>query len=171
MNHRAYKGFTLIEILIVVVILSILTVMGVQMVSSGSVERNLKHHARVIRSTIEYACDQATLQNVPYGVRFFNSAYVFFQYNNQQWQTVISDDIDFSRELVDGSIFSLEIDDQFVVLTDDEIEVPHIMCNTSGQMTAFELTVSDATEQHHYQLKTKDFWQLEGQWLDETQSE
>jgi len=171
MINRTGRGFTLIEILIVVVILSILTVMGVQMVSSGSVERNLRHHARVVQSTIEYACDQATLQNIPYGVRFFNKAYVFFQYNNQQWQAVISDDINFSRELTDGSIFSLEIDGQFVVLHDDEIEIPHIMCDTSGQMTAFELIVSDATERHRYQLKTTDFWQLEGQWLDETQGE
>jgi general secretion pathway protein H len=170
MIKTTHKGFTLIEILIVVVILSILTVMGVQMVSSGSVERNLKQHAKILQSTIEYVCDQATLQNIPYGVRFFNSAYVFLQFNNQQWQEIFSDDINFNKELTDGSILSLEIDDQFVVLNDDEIEIPHIMCDTTGQMTAFALTVSDATQQHHYQLKTIDFWQLQGQWLDATQS-
>ena len=160
------KGFTLIEILVVVVIVSILTVMGVQMVNSGSVERNLQQHGRTLQATIEYACDQATLQNIPYGIKIYESAYSFVEYANAQWIDVISQNL-LTQELTDGSLLTLKIDDSAVVLKTDEIDLPQIVCQATGELTPFEVVISDATELHHYQVKTKDFWQLQGQWLDE----
>jgi type II secretion system protein H len=166
---RKQAGFTLIEILVVVVIVSVLTAMGVQMISSGSVERNLKQHAKIMQSSIEYACDQATLQNIIHGVRISTTSYAFVYYVNQQWVDLISQDSLFTKELTDGSQISLEIDGITVVLQDDITELPQIICDNTGQMTSFVLVISDATSQHHYQLRAKDFWQIEGQWLDETQ--
>jgi prepilin-type N-terminal cleavage/methylation domain-containing protein len=160
-------GFTLIEIIIVVVIISILAVFGVQMISSGSVERNLQQHGRILQSSIQYSCDQATLQNIPYGVKFFQSGYAFSQFINQQWIDLIAQETLISRELTDGSQLTLEIEGKVVVLQDDVGEVPHIICDNNGQITSFVLLFSDATETHHYQLKTINFWQLEGQWLDD----
>jgi general secretion pathway protein H len=166
MTKKYQSGFTLIEILVVVVIISILTVLGVQMVSSGSVERNLQQHGRILQSTIEYSCDQATLQNIPHGLKLSKNSYIFAQYVNQQWLDLPGNQGVFARQYADGSFFSLEIDGREIVLKKDEIELPQIMCDSSGQLTAFNLTISDATNLHHYQLKTTGFWQMQGQWLD-----
>ena len=164
---RPSLGFTLIELLVVVVIVSILTVMGVQMISSGSVERNLQQHGRILQATLEYSCDQATLQNIPYGAIFSSSGYSFAQFVNQQWIAILGSDIELTKLLSDGSVFSLEIEGQVIVLDEKFTDIPHIMCDSSGQLTEFKLTISDATEKHHYQLKTLDFWQVQGHWLDE----
>ncbi|MCF6288806.1 MAG: type II secretion system minor pseudopilin GspH, partial [Proteobacteria bacterium] len=159
------SGFTLIEILIVVVLVSILTVMGVQMLSSGSVERNLQQHGKILQASINYACDQATLQNRVYGVNFFNTGYQFSQLVQQQWVEVSAANLSY-REIVDGTLLNLKIDGQTIVLSDDVGESPQLMCAASGQVTPFELILSDATDTHHYQLQTINFWQIQGQWLD-----
>ncbi|MBL4772671.1 MAG: prepilin-type N-terminal cleavage/methylation domain-containing protein [Alcanivoracaceae bacterium] len=170
MNKSYSYGFTLIEIIVVVVIISIMAVLGLQMINSGSVERNLQQHGKILKATIEYSCDQATLQNIPYGIKFFKNGYNFSQFINQQWLEVISGNDFFNKELTDGSTFSLEIDDHVVVLNDEFDDIPQIMCDSSGELTTFSLIISDATNMHHYQLKTIDFWQLEGRWLDDPES-
>ncbi len=108
MNHKTnLSGFTLIEILVVVVIVSILSVLGVQMIASGSVERNLQQHGRILQASIEYSCDQATLQNIPYGVKFFQNGYIFTQFVNQQWLDVLTNEPLYPREFSDGEIEGL----------------------------------------------------------------
>jgi len=170
MKHKNTTGFTLIEILVVVVIVSILSVLGVQMLSSGSVERNLQQHGRILQSSIEYSCDQATLQNIPYGIKFFQNGYLFAYFYNQQWLDVISVQSLNYKELTDGSILDLYIEGESIVLPEEADDTPQIMCDSSGQITAFELYISDATDTHHYLLKTLDFWNLDGQWKDAKES-
>lgn len=171
MKNTRTLGFTLIEILVVVVIVSILTVLGVQMISSGSVERNLQQHGKILQASIEFTCDQAVLQNIPYGLSLSQTGYAFSLFTNQNWQEAIYQEASLSKVLTDGSKLSLSLDGQNVVL-EDELEatpdmIPQIVCDTTGELTNFSLEISDATNQHHYQLKTFGFWQIKGQWLDE----
>lgn len=167
MNRSFSQGFTLIEIIVVVVIVSVITVLGVQMISSGSVERNLQQHGRILQSALEFSCDQAILQNRSYGVSFFDRGYQFSLYNEEQW-VVVLDSTDYAyKKFEDGSLLSLRIDDQQVLLKDEPEEVPQVICNASGELNTFSVLISDASEQHHYQLKTIDFWQIQGQWLNE----
>jgi len=170
MKIRNSQGFTLIEILVVVVIVSILTALGVGMISSGSVERNLQQHGKLLKASIEYACDQATLQNISHGIKFSQTGYGFAQYVNQEWIDLILQQTIIGRELTDGSVLTLKLDGQDVVLKEEINEIPQMVCDSSGQMTPFELIISDATNQHFYQLKTTDFWEIQGQWLDEKDS-
>jgi len=161
------SGFTLIEILVVVVIVSILSVLGVQMIASGSVERNLQQHGRILQASIEYSCDQATLQNMPYGIKFYQAGYVFAQFVNQQWLEVLNNESLSPKEITDGSIFDLSLEDETTVLPEEPEDVPQIMCDSNGQISTFNLVISDATDKHHYLLESIDFWQVDGKWLDE----
>jgi len=170
MNQSNCKGFTLIEILVVVVIVSILSVLGVQMIASGSVERNLQQHGRILQASIEYSCDQATFQNIPYGVKFYQNGYVFSQYVNQQWLDVLTNEALFPKDISDGSVFELSIEGESIVLQEEPDDVPQILCDSNGQINAFKLMISDATQKHHYLLETLDFWNLDGQWIDDKNS-
>ena len=115
-NKTKISGFTLIEILVVIVIVSILSVLGVQMIASGSVERTLQQHGRILQSSIEYSCDQATLQNIPYGIIFYQNGYVFSQFVNQQWLEVFNNEPMNPRDISDGSQFNLSLDGESVLL-------------------------------------------------------
>lgn len=166
MNFSDNKGFTLIEILVVVVIISILMALGTQMISSGSVERNLQQRGKILKYSIQYACDQATFQNRAYGIKFYADAYDFSQYVENQWIDVVSEQLA-SKKFNDSIVFSLVIDGQSVVLSDQDLKVPQVSCDATGQLSAFELIISDLTNKHHYQLRTTDSWELQGHWLDE----
>ncbi len=160
------KGFTLIEILVVVVIVSILMVLGVQMISSGSVERNLQQRGKILKYSIQYACDQATFQNRAYGINFYTNSYDFSQFINNEWVVVVSEQL--SRvTLKDGMKLTLSIDGQLLVLPEEEIEEPQVSCDATGRLTPFELTISDASDLHRYQLSTSDSWQIDGHWLEQ----
>lgn len=167
MKFNSNHGFTLIEILVVVVIVSLLTVLGVQMISSGSIERHLQQHGKRLQSSLEFACDQATLQNIPYGVAFSQTGYQFFIYVNQNWQVLNFDNTNLSHEFTDGSQISLSIDDQPLVLKEDYADKPQLLCDNTGQLSPFELLISDTSKQHQFQLKTSDYWTIESRWLDE----
>ncbi len=167
MNRSAANGFTLIEIIVVVVIVSVITVLGVQMISSGSVERNLQQHGRILQSAIEFSCDQAILQNRSYGISFFDRGYQFTLFNEEQWVAMLGNRDYTYKKFEDGSLLSLRIDDQQVVLKDEPEQTPQVVCDANGELNTFTVLISDPTAQHHYQLKTINFWQIQGQWLNE----
>ncbi len=161
---QATKGFTLVEILVVVVIVAVMTALGVQMLSAGSVERNLQQHGRQIQASLNFSCDQAILQNRSHGISFFNEGYQFSQYVDQQWLS-LADEMDYAyHEFQDGSVLSLRIEDQSIVLGDEPTELPQVVCDASGELTPFSVLISDASKAHHYRLKTINFWQLQGGW-------
>ncbi|MCB1604433.1 MAG: prepilin-type N-terminal cleavage/methylation domain-containing protein [Gammaproteobacteria bacterium] len=160
-------GFTLIEILIVVVIISILTVLGVQMTNSGSVERNLQQQGQILQSSIEYACDQAVLQNIPYGVKFSLYGYTFSRFYQQQWLDVETEYL-FPHLFNQGFLLNLEIDGQNLVLDEDFSEFPQLLCDANGQLSEFVAKITDATELHGYQVKSDGLWQMQGGWIDES---
>ena len=167
MKNKSSHGFTLIELLVVVVVVSILTVMGVQMISSGSVERNLQQHGKILQASIEFTCDQAVLENIPYGLSLTQTGYAFSLFTNQNWQEAIYQETSLNKVFTDGSQLSLSISGQTIVLEAEFDSIPQVVCDTSGELTDFSLTISDAIKLHHYQIKTVGFWQLEGRWLDE----
>ncbi|MFK8010848.1 MAG: type II secretion system minor pseudopilin GspH [Marinicellaceae bacterium] len=167
---KQLSGFTLIEILVVVVIVSILSVLGVQMIASGSVERTLQQQGRMLQASIEYSCDQATLQNIPYGIKFYQSGYVFSQFVNQEWLDVQENEVLFPKEISEGLLLALRIDGASVILPEEEAEIPQILCDSSGKISPFELVISDVTEKHLYLLETIDLWQIDGRWLDEKEA-
>jgi general secretion pathway protein H len=167
-KQKAQKlGFTLIEILIVIVIVSIMTVIGVQMLGSGSIERTVQQNINKFRASFDYSCDQASLQNRIYGINLFKSGYSFSTYINQQWQDVIANEVLPTIEFENGLWFELQVEGRPVILDDEPVRNPQIICDSSGEISSFVLKVYNSSNASVYQLKPKDFWNLEGHWLDE----
>jgi hypothetical protein len=77
------------------------------------------------------------------------------------------DNTNLSHEFTDGSQISLSIDDQPLVLKEDYADKPQLLCDNTGQLSPFELLISDTSKQHQFQLKTSDYWTIESRWLDE----
>lgn len=161
------SGFTLIEILIVIVIVSILTVLGVQMISSGSIERTVQSSANKFRTSFDYACELASLQNRIYGVKFYESGYAFSTYFNQQWQDVTASEALLLTDFKNGLKLDLLVDGRPVILKDELPNIPQIICEETGQISTFELNINNSSNSSVYQIKPKDFWNLEGFWINE----
>ncbi len=151
------RGFSLIEILVVITIIAI--VASIALLSLGLLgdDRALQTEARRIASLVEVAQDEAVMQGREFGLEFMQSAYRFVEYDafTSQWGELIGDDTFRMRTLPDDLEFDLLLEDKRVQLqldpqvfdtTDDERDLaanyaPHILIFSSGDVTPFELQI------------------------------
>lgn len=85
------RGFTLVEILVVVVIAGILTgAVLLGLARSGPGQLNQRELARLAVS-LEVMCDQALLGGTARGLRFHEDGYDFWQHSAAGWQALPAD--------------------------------------------------------------------------------
>ncbi|MBT8091784.1 MAG: type II secretion system minor pseudopilin GspH [Gammaproteobacteria bacterium] len=151
------RGFTLIEILVVVIIIA--TISSLALLSLGLVgdDRDLDRERRRLASLLEVAQDEATMQGREFGLEFLRSGYRFVEFDpfTSQWSEIQYDDLFRPRQLPEGMELELYIEDKRVVLEtdaealdepdDNEMSLnvdeylPHLQLSASGESTAFEL--------------------------------
>jgi len=88
---RVPRGFTLVELLVVVIIAGVLTgavllVMG----QTGPAQTGKRELARLAAS-LEVMCDRALLAGSPRGLRFHARGYDFWMYRDGAWQLIPDD--------------------------------------------------------------------------------
>jgi general secretion pathway protein H len=143
---RAAAGFTLIEILVVVVIIGVLAAGMVLSVTLTGRDRELETESDRLLALFTYAREQAELQTREYGVMFQDDGYEFLTYDNRRgtWRTVFEDDALTARHLPDGLGLRLIVEGRPVVLTrpkDAKDKTPQVMIFSNGDLTAFGATL------------------------------
>lgn len=156
-TFRRQLGFTLIEILVVVIIVA--TVSGIALMSIGLIgdDRELNTERQRLATLIETAQDEATLQGREFGLELMTSTYRFVEFDpfSSRWSEIPNDELFRLRQLPDGMEFELFIEDKRVVLKDDPKEfedpdetsmslvaeqyAPHVFVFSSGELTAYEI--------------------------------
>jgi general secretion pathway protein H len=111
-------GFTLIEILVVVLIIGIISAGVLLSVNLTGRDRELERESDRLLSLVNYAREQAELQTREYGVIFHDDGYQFVAYDTRRgaWREVYGDDALRLRKLPDGLDFTLVVDARPVVL-------------------------------------------------------
>jgi general secretion pathway protein H len=144
---RSSSGFTLIEILVVMLIIGILVVGAT--LTSGVLGRDsaLGKESDRLSALMDYIREQATLQNREYGLRCFVGGYEFLAYDSRsgQWRRIENDTTLRARQLATGLTLQVAIEGRDIVLPreqvkDDEL-TPQIMLFSSGDLNLFELTL------------------------------
>ena len=94
---RATKGFTLLEVMMVVLIIGIITSLAVYSLAKVGPSRHAKSEAQALMAALDYAQQQAILMHQPYGLVLKSQGYQFFKYssssqnagqNQGQWQPI-----------------------------------------------------------------------------------
>lgn len=158
----ASRGFTLIEVLVVVVIIAIATSIVLLSINVVGDERELEREARRLASLVELAVDEAELQGRDFGIEFIRQGYRFVEYDPylDTWAEVIGDDLLRPRDLPADFEFSLVIEGKRIELAeraadtgsaDDDDEprgtlldkyAPHSMILSSGDLSPFDATIT-----------------------------
>ncbi len=146
-SSRASAGFTLIEILVVMLIIGIMIVGAVFTTGIAHGDRDLERERDRFLALTDYLRDQAALQNRQFGVRCFQGGYEFLVYEPRtlQWQREPGDDAMRARQLPAGIEMLLAVEGRPVILPTAEPKPedlkPQIMLFSSGELSLFELTL------------------------------
>lgn len=156
------RGFTLIEILVVVIIVA--TISGIALMSIGLIgdDRELDTERKRLATLMEVAQDEALMQGREFGLELMTSTYRFVEFDpfTSRWSEVMGDDLFRSRSLPEGMEFELYVEDKRVILENDpkefedpdesgmnlttETYAPHIFVFSSGESTAYEIRLRRA---------------------------
>jgi len=155
-TSRSETGFTLVELLVVIVIIA--TVLSIAMLSFGIIgdDRDLKTEAKRFAALTEVAQDEATMQGREFGVEILTAGYRFVEYDGLTglWTDIPGDDTLRLRGLPEGVEFELYLEDKRILLDNDpapfedpekitgrgtQAYAPHLLVYSSGDATPFEL--------------------------------
>ncbi|HKI74686.1 MAG TPA: type II secretion system minor pseudopilin GspH [Pseudomonadales bacterium] len=167
MKRRA--GFTLIEILVVLFIVSIMTGIVVARLPRFSKTGDLDTEARRLQQLLGMAKQDALLEANEYGFKPEHTGYRFYIYDDaaQKW-TPLADRPFQPRQLEDGIQLDAQVEDTDLKLGDSKNDkaVPPILLLSSGETTPFQLTLSLPAEHLSRTLVADGYGAFE--WQDET---
>jgi len=144
-NRQTITGFTLIEILVVIVIISISVGLVVVNFSSGGASKKAEEEIVRLQQLLRMAHQQSVIRAEEYGVRFYKTGYRFMKYDEQskQWADIANDRLLRSRIIAEPLEIDLYIEQLSVDIpqsTDDDPEPPEDTqlsdTNTNTQTTA-----------------------------------
>ena len=137
--RKLNKGFTLIEIMVVVVIAAVL--IGAVTLSFPPVgDKLLKENADRFSALISLAQDEAILQSNELAVEITPTGYSFYQNLNNSW-TDLSENPFTKRELPKEINTKMYLDGILINLKDREKSTPQVVILSSGEMTPFIYTL------------------------------
>lgn len=139
-DPRAPRGFTLMEILVVVVIVGVLALALTIAVAGGS-ERKLANESERFQSLLAHACSEAELGGRELGVVLGNEGYAFRRLDGADWHAQGGDELR-DRQWPAGLRFDLRRDGRVLEPASPKHPAPQLVCFSSGEMTAFELTLA-----------------------------
>jgi general secretion pathway protein H len=145
------KGFTLVEILVVVVIMAIVISAAILSIGTTGRDTQLDEESRRIEGLVGLLHERALLEGRDFGLRIEPTAYEFVVYETRRdrWMTLDQEQEFRRRDLPKGLSFQLELDSRIVVvkpvdrnLTNDSAPpAPQLAIAASGEGTPFRLTL------------------------------
>ena len=144
------RGFTLVEILVVVVVSAIVVSLAVLSVGVTVRDSQLDEESRRIEGLVGLLHERALLEGRDFGLRIEPSAYEFVVYDGRRdrWLSLDEEHEFRHRELPKGLSFQLELDSQVVVIkpidreiSGDQAPGPQVAIAASGEGTPFRLTL------------------------------
>lgn len=142
LRNAPRRGFTLLEILVVVVIIGVLAGAVVLAVDSGSA-RQLEREANRFSALLQQACEQAELGGRDIGVLIQDDGYGFANQVDGYWKPQPVDGVLRQRHWIDGLRSEMTRDGRRVAFTEATSRevVPQMICYSSGELTPFVLSL------------------------------
>jgi general secretion pathway protein H len=146
-GRRPARGFTLIELMIVVFIIALIAAGVIIAFSGDKHDTELEKEAERLDALLDYTREQAELQTRDYGFSMTTVGYSFvvFDIIANQWRPIDEDDALRERTLPEGLRPEVVIEGRPIVLEPKKKQVmdfkPQIMIFANGDLTSFEVAL------------------------------
>jgi general secretion pathway protein H len=153
---RRASGFTLLEVLVVIVIIGVITSMAVISVRVLGGDHEMQQEAERLQAILTQVREEATLQSRDLGLRVDETSFEFLEYDGrmERWRAVLGDPLLRERTLPGGLRLALRLEGRSAKLeprqpeTDRNPIFPHVILQASGDLTPFDLVFSrDGTKE------------------------
>jgi general secretion pathway protein H len=145
------RGFTLIEILVVVVIMAIVISFAILSINVTGRDTQVDQESQRIQGLLEMMHERALIEGHDFGLRLEPAAYEFLTYDTRRsaWVPLDQEREFRHRTLPPGLTFQLELDSRQVVLvpidpnlsSDSPPPAPQLAIAASGDSTPFRITL------------------------------
>ena len=108
---KRQHGFTLLELLVVVVIVAILFTYTTLAIRGDSPEDIIKKEAQRMERLVQLALEESILRGEEYGIEIFLDGYRFLQFTENQWQPLSGDKILRERELPQDMELEMQLEE------------------------------------------------------------
>ncbi|MDJ0834005.1 MAG: prepilin-type N-terminal cleavage/methylation domain-containing protein [Gammaproteobacteria bacterium] len=150
---RSPRGFTILEILVVIAVISVVTSTILLNTRLGNPETQLKQHASTLAKTMKLLLQEAILNDENYALALVPGGFkvlVFdgegFTPSKQRFFTSLQKQHAYSDELV--------VDNSIVAIEDKQEPDPHILFLSSGEMSVIQWQIQDRDNQLNIQLNS-----------------
>ncbi len=163
LRARLQRGFTLLELLVVVAIIGMLA--GAVTLSLGALgnDREIDEEANRLRSMIDLLHEESLMQSRDYGLMFSETGYRFYVFDYQQakWALPPGDRLLQEHALRPQLSMALMLDGRRVPLMPDfeaqdvENPEPQVMLLSSGEVTPFTVELQRSGSDGRFELTTE----------------
>jgi type II secretion system protein H len=143
--RRRSRGFSLMEIMVVIAIIGLVSAMVIVQFSGSSRDSELDKEAERLEALFSYAREQAELQTRDYGFRVTSIGYSFvvFDVIAEEWRLAEEDDALRERQFPEGIEPLVVVEGRAVVLDHRKKEIedfsPHVLIFANGDVSSFEV--------------------------------
>jgi general secretion pathway protein H len=151
-DSRSGGGFSLIELLVVIVILGVVAVAATLAIGGAGGERQVERDAERLAALVGYACEQAEIAGRAIGVSLDRRGYRFSVADHVDWKRSTDGELRPRKWSVPADA-DLTRDGQRVAIGDAAPEKPQLVCFPSGELTAFRLDLGLAGSTTRYRIE------------------
>ncbi|MFV2059782.1 MAG: type II secretion system minor pseudopilin GspH [Gammaproteobacteria bacterium] len=146
------KGFTLIELMVVVAVISVVMGSVVLSIGDGGKLDRLEIEAKRMSALIKLLSDEAILKNKEYAIVVDETEYDFQALDkNEKWKPLTGDPVFHKRKLVENSKIEMVLEDFDVDFgAQKESEDVKIFLLSSGEMSPFEIKIIDLNSEMYF---------------------
>lgn len=159
------RGFTLLEVLVVVFIIGVVATLALLSVDNSAGDDRLQREARRLHTLLGIAGEEAVLFGVELGFEVTADGYRFMRLDADGWTPVTATDHPLRPRTLEGNVtLRLVREDEerrrLVGSDDDDDEEdggprPDVLFLSSGEITPFELSMTASGAQARYRLEGK----------------
>ncbi|MBC8210680.1 MAG: prepilin-type N-terminal cleavage/methylation domain-containing protein [Gammaproteobacteria bacterium] len=136
------RGFTILEMLVVVAVISIVASTILLNTSFNRPETEIKKHANLLGKTLQLLMQEAILEDRNFAISLIPEGYLVLEFDGEEFSPT-KDTFLLGLQKKHGYSDELVIDRKIIVIEKKEKPDAHILILASGEMSIFEWNIAD----------------------------